>query len=190
MQNIKAIEAVLINVVKNMEQTVPYASAWVQDTLGERLLVDSRESRAEAMERQQGAVLTAFTGRSFLEYAINGIATCEFCDRLTAEAEELVQAALTEGIVDLGLNIDPGSALAKDFITTSEIAPEQVPLSEKMHALKELRDDLQSRDKRIVNATALMSHVKSYELFVNRCSAALSGAAPDPDGGPGGTAGQ
>ncbi len=75
MQNIKAIEAVLINVVKNMEQTVPYAAAWVQDTLGERLLVDSRESRAEAMERQQGAVLTVFTGRSFLEYALNGIAT-------------------------------------------------------------------------------------------------------------------
>jgi TldD protein len=168
MQKLKTIESVLINVVKNMEQTVPYAAAWVQDTLGERLLMDSRESRAEAMERQQGAVLTVFTGRSFLEYALNGISTCEFCDRLTVAGEELVQAALTEGIVDLDLNIDPGSALTKDFITATEIAPDQVSLSEKMQALEELRDDLQSRDKRIVNATAFMSHVKSCELFVNR----------------------
>ena len=68
----------------------------------------------------------------------------------------------------MGLNIDPGSALTKDFITATEIAPEQVSLSEKMQALEELRDDLQSRDKRIVNATAFMSHVKSCELFVNR----------------------
>ena len=37
-----------------------------------------------------------------------------------------------------------------------------------MQALEELRDDLQSRDKRIVNATAFMAQVKSCELFVNR----------------------
>ncbi len=97
MQGIKDIEPILINLVQEMEQTVPYAAAWAQDTLGEQLLVDSRESRAEALERQQGVVLTVFTGRSFLEYAMNGVATAEFCDRLTAGAEELLQAALTEG---------------------------------------------------------------------------------------------
>ncbi len=168
MQAIKNIEPLLKQLVKNMEQTVPYAAAWAQDTLGERLMMDTRESRAEALERQQGAVLTVFTGRSFLEYAINGLATCEFCDRLTAAGEELVQSALTEGIVDIGLNIDPGASLTKDFITDSEIDPEQVPLAVKMTALEELRDDLQSRDKRVVNATAFMAHVKSCELFVNR----------------------
>jgi TldD protein len=168
MQNLKTIEPILLNLVKNMEQTVPYAAAWAQDTLGERLLMDSRESRAEAMERQQGAVLTVFTGRSFLEYALNGVATCEFCDRLTAGAEALVQAALAEGIVDINLAIDPGSPMAKDFITPMQIDPEQVPLPEKMHTLEKLRDDLQGRDKRIVNATAFLSHVKCCELFVNR----------------------
>ena len=99
MQGIKDIEPILINLVQEMEQTVPYAAAWVQDTLGEQLLVDSRESRAEALERQQGAVLTVFTGRSFLEYATERCGhAAEFCDRLTAGAEELVKAALTEGL--------------------------------------------------------------------------------------------
>ncbi len=94
MHGIKDIEPILINLVREMERTVPYAAAWVQDTLGERLVVDSRESRAEALERQQGAVLTVFTGRSFLEYATNGVASCDFCERLKAGGEELVKAAL------------------------------------------------------------------------------------------------
>ncbi len=67
MKVIKNIGPMLMNLVQEMEKTVPYAAAWAQDTLGERLLVDSREARAEALERQQGVVLTVFTGRSFLD---------------------------------------------------------------------------------------------------------------------------
>ena len=155
MKSIKDIEPMLKNLVQEMEKTVPYAAAWAQDALGEQLLVDSREARAEALERQQGVVLTVFTGRSFLEYALNGVATCEFCDRLTAGAEGLVTAALTEGIVDLGLSVDPGTPLTQDFAATAKIPPEQIALSEKMAALQELRDDLHVREPRVVNATAL-----------------------------------
>ena len=168
MKSIKDIEPMLKNLVQEMEKTVPYAAAWAQDALGEQLLVDSREARAEALERQQGVVLTVFTGRSFLEYALNGVATCEFCDRLTAGAEGLVSAALTEGIVDLGLSVDPGTPLTQDFAATAKIPPEQIALSEKMAALQELRDNLHVREPRVVNATALYAHVNRCELFVNR----------------------
>ncbi len=96
------------------------------------------------------------------------MASCEFCERLTAGAKELVSTALSEGIVDLGLSIDPGSPLTKDFAAKLKIPPEQIPLPEKMAALQELRDNLQARDARIVNATAFYAHVNSYELFVNR----------------------
>jgi TldD protein len=174
MNSLKDIEPMLKNVVQEMERTVPYAAAWAQDALGEQLLVDSREARAEALERQLGVVLTLFTGRSFLEYALNGVATCEFCDRLTAGAEALVDSALAEGIVDLGLNvdvglnIDPGTPLSKDFVAAVETPPEKIPLSEKMAMLRELRDDLHAREPRVVNATALYAHVKRRELFINR----------------------
>ncbi len=168
MSRIKDIRPMLENLVQEMEKTVPYAAAWAQDTIGERLVLDSREARAEALERQRGVVLTAFTGAGFLEFALNGVATEEFCNRVSAGAEGLVKAALTEGIVDIGLNLDPGSALTKDFVPTMKISPAEVPLKEKMAALEELRDDLQSRDSRIVNATAFYSHVNNCELFVNR----------------------
>jgi TldD protein len=168
MKNIKEIEPMLADLVRELEKTVPYATAWAQDTLGERFLMDSREARAEALERQQGAVLTVFTGRSFLEYALNGLATCEFCDRLTAGGKKLVAAALAEGIVDIGLSLDPGSAMRKDFLTRSEIPADRIPLGEKMAALRELRDDLQARDPRVVNATAVYAQVTCSELFVNR----------------------
>jgi TldD protein len=168
MISIKEIEPLLANMVRELEKTVPYAAAWAQDTLGERLMMDSREARAEALERQQGAVVTVFTGRSFLEYAINGVTTEGFCDRLTAGGKKLVDAALTEGIVDIGLSIDPGSTITEEFVTTAEIPATQIRLKEKMALLKELRDDLQARDPRVVNATALYAQVNSFELFVNR----------------------
>ncbi len=129
MKSIQDIEPILANLVRELETTVPYAAAWAQDTLGEELLVDSREARAKALKRQQGVVVTVFTGRSFLEYALNGVATSEFCDRLTAGAEALVSAALTEGVVDLGLSVDPGTPLIQDFAATAKIPPEQISLS-------------------------------------------------------------
>lgn len=168
MTEIKELRFILKNLVRQMEATVPYAAAWVQDRVGERLLLDSREARAEALERQQGVVLTVFTGRAFMEYALNGIGTSEFCDRLTAGAEELVKTALMEGIVDVGLDIDPGVALNQDFAAAMATPPEQIPLRRKMATLKTIRDDLQIRDARVVNATVFYSHTRSRELFVNR----------------------
>lgn len=165
---LNTIRPMLASLVQEMEKTVPYAAAWAQDTLGERLLVESREARAEALERKLGVVLTVFTGRSFLEYALNGVNAPDFCQRLAAGAKELINAAIAEGIVDLGLNIDPGPPLTQDFAAPAQIPPDRVPLPEKMAALQELRTDLQARDARVVNATAFYAHVNSREVFINR----------------------
>ena len=151
-----------------MEKTVPYAAAWAQDTSGERLWLDSREARAEALERQRGLVLTVFTGRSFLEYAANGINTADFCDRLTAGAQALVAAALGEGILPEAADLDPGRPLQQTFTVPVQIPPQEVTLSAKMARLQEVRDDLQRREPRLVNALAAYAHVRVCELFVNR----------------------
>ena len=158
----------LQNLVREMENTVPYAAAWVQDTLGERLWLDSREARAEALPRQRGVVLTVFTGRSFLEYALNGLDTSDFCQRLTAGAAALVAAALEEGIIPQGIGIDPGTPQEKIFSVPMQISPKQVSLSEKMARLREVRDDLQRREARSVNVLAAYTHVQVCELFINR----------------------
>ena len=168
MESLETLIPLLQQLVQEMEKTVPYAAAWAQDTFGERLWLDSREARAEALERQRGAVLTVFTGRNFLEYAINGIDAPDFCPRLTAGAKALIEAALAEGIVAADLTIDPGTPLTQSFAVAVQISPWQVPLADKMARLQEVRDDLQRREPRLVNALAAYGHVQVCELFINR----------------------
>ena len=168
MQSLSDLAPLLQDLVQEMEKTMPYAAAWAQDTRGERLWVDTREARAEAVERQRGVVLTVFTGRSFLEYAVNGIGTDDFCPRLTAAAQALVAAGLAEGLVAQDFSIDPGTPLEQTFTVPMELPPAQVPLAEKKARLQEIRDDLHRREPRIVNALVVFGHVQVGELFVNR----------------------
>ena len=168
MEFLQQLAPLLQQLVQEMEKAVPYAAAWAQDTWGERLWLDSREARAEAVDRQRGVVLTVFTGRSFLEYACNGIGTPDFCPRLSAGAEALVRAALTEGLMPEELTINPGTPLEQSFGVPMEISPWQVPLAAKMARLQEVRDDLQRRDPRFVNTLAAYAHVQVCELFINR----------------------
>jgi TldD protein len=168
MSQVKKLRPLLASLIIEMEKTVPYAAALVQEVEGERLAVDSREARAEALERQSGVVLTVFTGRTFLEYALNGLAQPDFCDRLSRGAQTLVAAALEEAVVDAGFHIDPGTPLIRDFTVAVEHDPALIALPEKMAHLTNLRDDLQARDARIVNATAAYSLANTRELFVNR----------------------
>ncbi|MDD3582222.1 MAG: metallopeptidase TldD-related protein, partial [Desulfobacca sp.] len=165
---LKDLRPLLANLVAEMEKTVPYAAALAQETEGERLYVDSREARAEALDRQQGVVLTVFTGRSFLEYALSGLSAPDFCSRLSQGAQALVRAAVDEGLVEPGLIIDPGTSLTRDFAVFPVVEPAEVSLPDKMADLVNLRDQLQSGDPQVVNATAVYSQMVSRELFVNR----------------------
>ncbi|MGQ9920640.1 MAG: TldD/PmbA family protein [Desulfobacca sp.] len=168
MTSLQDLTPILQNLIQEMERTFPYAAAWAQDTAGERLWLDSREARAEALERQRGVVLTVFSGRNFLEYALNGIDAPDFSARLTAGAQALLAAALAAGSDAPGLTIDPGTPLSRSFTVPMHLPPGQVPLAEKMARLQEVRDDLQRREPRVVNALVAYAHVHACELFINR----------------------
>jgi len=166
--DLTTLRPLLTEVVADLEKTVPYAAAFVQEVVGERLVVDTREARAEAVEPQKGLVLTVFTGRSFLEYALSGLDAPGFCDQLYDGVQFLLEAALAEGLVDIGLTVDPGSPLRQEFSIPMAADPQEVPLSRKMADLEALRDALQQAEPRITNATAFYGHVRVQELFVNR----------------------
>lgn len=168
MNDLLSLAPVLQDLVAELEKTAPYAAAWAQEVSGERLILDRREARVEALDRQAGVVLTVFTGRFFLEFAINGLQSPELCRRLQDGAQTLVQAALREGIVDLGLNPDPGSPSCQDFAVEELIPWASISLAEKLAALREQRDRLLAREPRAVNVTAACTYVKNVELFVNR----------------------
>ena len=63
------LKGLLKNLVGEMEKTVPYASALAMETLGERVVVMTRESRVEPLDPSKGVVFTVFTGSRLLEYS-------------------------------------------------------------------------------------------------------------------------
>lgn len=168
MSVLRVLRPRLTHLVGEMEKTVPYAAALAQEIEGERLLVDTREARAEALERQSGVVLTVFTGRNFLEYALSGLGAPGFGEHLARGAQSLVSAAIAAGLVEVGLTVDPGSPLARDFAVSPIQEPSNIPLAEKMAHLVNIRETLRSGDPRVVNATAVYTQVVTRELFVNR----------------------
>ena len=73
---------------------MPYACALAMETLGERVVVMTKESRVEPLDPSRGAVLTVFTGSAFLEHSTSDLTP----DGLKKAARELTKAAEFAGI--------------------------------------------------------------------------------------------
>jgi len=157
------LKPILKELVAGMEKTVPYASALAMETLGERVLVMTKESRVEPLDPSKGVVFTVFTGRHFLEYSTGDMTP----DSLHRAAKELVKMAELSGIGG-STTIDPGTPLEKDFVVDEVIPNDSVPLSDKVNRCTVFRDKLQGMDKRIVNAVSMYAFTRNRELYVNR----------------------
>jgi len=152
------------DVIYDLERDFPYASLLAAETLGERLTVQTRQQQAELLDPVRGVVLTVFNGRYFLEAATSNVSE----EGLKAIAQQLRVMGKNQGIFYDGLPVDPGPKMEKDFFVSVEIAPEVIPLKEKIKACAALKDRLHQMDQRIVQATCQYTHVRSRELFVNR----------------------
>jgi TldD protein len=162
--DIMELKPVLKELVSSMEKTVPYASALAMETLGERVVVMTRESRVEPLDPSRGVVLTVFTGRHFMEYSTGDLTR----DSLSRAAKELVKMAELAGIDTGGPFIDPGGPLERDFTVAEGIPNDSVPLADKVARCSAYRERLQAMDRRIVNAVSYYAYVRNRELYVNR----------------------
>src|SRR3990172_12262183 len=108
--DIYGLKTLLRELVVDMEKTVPYACALAMETLGERVVVMTRESRVEPLDPSRGVVLTAFTGMEFLEYSTGELTP----EALARAARELVKTAELSGIGG-GTVVDPGERLGKEL---------------------------------------------------------------------------
>ncbi len=161
--DIYELKSILRELVVEMERTVPYAAALAMETLGERVVVMTRESRVEPLDPSRGVVFTVSTGRELIEYSTGDLTP----DSLRRAARELVKTAEFAGIGG-DLAIDPGPALEKDFIVEEKIPNSSVPLADKVARCSEYRERLQKMDARIVNAVSMYAYTRNRELFVNR----------------------
>jgi len=161
--DIYELKPILKELVAQMEKTVPYASALAMETLGERVLVMTKESRVEPADPSKGVVFTAFTGSHFMEYATGDLSP----DSLSKAAKELVKMAEFAGSGG-GRTIDPGGNIERDFVVPEAIPNDSVSLKDKVNRCTVFRDKLQAMDKRIVNAVSVYAFTRNRELYVNR----------------------
>lgn len=161
--DISNLKPLLSEIVSGMEKTVPYACGLVMETLGERVVVMTKESRVEPLDPSRGAVLTVFTGSEFIERSTSDLSP----DGLRKAAWELVKSAELAGI-GRNIHIDPGERLEKDFDIKEAVPNASVPLKDKVGRCAEYQEKLQGMDKRIVNAVSVYAYTRNRELYVNR----------------------
>jgi TldD protein len=152
------------DLVFDLEGLFPYASLLAMETFGERLAVQTRQQQAELLDPVRGVVLTAFTGRTFMEAATSDMSP----EGLREAARRLKEMGREAGIFYDGPVVDPGPKMEKDCLVSIEKAPESIPFQDKIEACRDLKDRLHQKDNRIVQATAQYAHVRNKELFVNR----------------------
>jgi len=164
MDDIKTLIPYLSDAVFEMERDLPYAAALVMEREGEQITSQTRIQTVEAIDSLRGAVLTAFTGRCFLEYAFNDVNPYT----IKPAAERLVQAARNLGIRYDAPVIDPGPAVKQSFFVHSELPPVTISLQDKVDHCRQSREQLQTLDQTIVNAIFQYSTIRQREVFVNR----------------------
>ena len=164
MINSNYFKSILKDIVYDLEKTFPYASALVLETSGERILVQTRQQSAGVLDPDRGAVLTVFSGRSFLEAATGDLSE----EGLQAAAGQLKELGKDQGVFYDGPEIDPGPRMEEDFLVKPVRFPEYLPLKEKIQACTDLKDRLHKAEPRVVQATAQYAHVRTRELFINR----------------------
>jgi len=161
--DIYELKPTLKELVREMERTVPYACALAMETMGERVVVMTKESRVEPLDPTKGVVFTVFTGRSFIEYSTYRLDP----DSLARAARELVRLAEMEGVGG-DVRIDPGPTMDRDYIVEEKIPNGSVSLTDKVARCAEYRDRLQVMDPKIVNVASAYAFTQSRELYVNR----------------------
>jgi TldD protein len=145
-----------------MEQRVPYAAILVTDEGGERIHMGSAEEQVAQTIPHRGAVITVHTGRGTVECAVDVLTKAA----LETAAEQAMERAEAVGIHGEGPH--PGPIMDERFATPEEIPYHQVPLADKVARARQIRDQVQATDGRVVNAFGMVSHTRSRELFVNR----------------------
>jgi len=154
----------LSDCVFDLERDVPYAAALAMQREGERMVLQNRRQTVEDTAAVRGVVFTAFTGRLFLEAAVNDLKPAS----LKQAVQVLRREARKTGIRYDGPKIEPGPARKESFYVRALTPPEELPLQEKIGELKERHARLRGMDARTADAVIQYGHVREREFFVNR----------------------
>jgi TldD protein len=158
---IAKLREALPSIIGAMEKHVPYAAALVQQQSGHTISVNNQEQRIEPVDPSSGVVLSAWTGRHFVEFSTSELDPGRL-DRLARE----FAAGLT--MEPDGYPLDPGEPLEREWANVVEIDPVTVPLPEKFAHCAEVQARLAALDPRVINARVMYIDEAETKLFVSR----------------------
>lgn len=155
----------LRTLIRELEQTVPYAAALVKKRSGTRVNVNRVQESVDPEDPSQGLVITLWNGQRFYEHATNRWTWPE----LTTTVTDLARRAAAERERDRPVaDVDPGAAIEDDFRSPVQQDPARLPLTEKLAIARERLQSALAVDPLVTNAISIQADTTSEDLFVNR----------------------
>lgn len=161
------LQALLAELVAELEQRAPYAAALFTSASGTRASIDHREQGANPQDPSQGAVFTLFTGDHFEEWATSGLDPDHLAAGLRSWASTIPIASRERtpaGTLPPGQRAQRGAL--QTFVTPCQIPPASLSLPEKLERLRALQSRAQSLHPQIVNAQLSYSDHEERKLFI------------------------
>ncbi|MCA9729677.1 MAG: TldD/PmbA family protein, partial [Candidatus Eisenbacteria bacterium] len=156
------LEATMAELVRDLERSAPYASAFYVETAGAAAQANRGERTANRQPGTLGVVFQAFDGSVFHEASTDRIDD----DSLRRVAREL-KAGLPRPARG-ARTIDPGPSLTVQRSSPRIEAPESMELGAFRDRAVSILDHLHESDSRIRSANVNLSYSQVQKIFVNR----------------------
>jgi len=163
--DIRDLTALFEELVYELETHLPYVAAFAAASTGRSVTVDLRNRRVSFERPTAGAVLTAFTGRHFVEVATSDL-TAEGLRRAAAELREECDEAGVDRTSDLV--VDPGDELHREFYVHVDEDPDELSLEQMLSAAAATRDRIHALSPHFAMCGVRYGYMTRTELFVNR----------------------
>ena len=163
--DIRELKPLLKTLVEELEEVVPYATAFAATSYGRSATVDTRNRRVAFERPVAGVVLAAFTGEHFIETATNDFGE----ESLRAAAAELISHCNNTGVVkDSKYVIPAGEQLEKEFFVDVEKDPTELSLEDMLDEAANTKERIANLSSHFTTCGVRYGYVTRCELFINR----------------------
>ncbi len=161
--DLRARAKALRRAVDELQRHAPYAHAFAQQRSGNVFRASTKTQAIEPVDPVSGVVLSAWTGRTLLEVSVPA------CDdeSLRGATARLVELVAKEGVVVDGPQIDPGPVIEADQVVVEAVPADGLSLEDRLARMVALKDRIHAKDRRVKNAVARGTQVRTEELFVS-----------------------
>jgi TldD protein len=162
-----SLTTLLAELVAELEQSAPYASALFTSASGTRASIDNREQSVNPQDPNQGVVFTLFTGDHFEEWSTSDLDADHLAAGLRAWASAIhitSQERRPAGILPPGQR--PHTETMHTFVTPCQIHPASLTLPEKLERLRHLQNHARGLHRHIVNVELSYSDQQEQKLFI------------------------